>query len=122
MIVINYDDKEKVIKKYKQDLEKIKKHYQVNFDVQHLENNSIKLIDFTDLIYTEDLGKVFLSFNNITGKVDYSNYEFYDYDMFKKVSKKKINSELITKYKLHNIINDINRVNKEYRENLAKIT
>ena len=70
-------EKDKAKLKYKQSLELIKQHYDVEFDVYYFKNESIDKIKFSNLEFKTSAKNITMVYDNKIGKF---NYIFYDYD------------------------------------------
>ena len=91
-------DKDKANLRYKEKLNSIKQHYGVEFYVEHLNNNDIENIKFTNL-----------------------EYDFLDTRIVKNLKHKRFISELENKYKLNLLVGEIERANNDYIKELEEI-
>lgn len=118
-LIINEKDKVKL--KYKQKLNNIKQHYGVEFDVEHLKNDSVKSINFINLNYKNGFNNLCVTYDNLSKKMDYISYEFTDSRVVKNTKHKKIVPYLEKEYKLNLIVAEVNRLNEEYLREINEI-
>lgn len=118
-LVIAEKDKAKL--KYKQRMNDIKQHYGIEFDVIHYQDEKIKDINFVNLKYKDKIENISITYDNITKKIDYINYEFSDTKLVKNLNHKKMITFLEKEYKLKLVIDEMNRINIEYIQELAEI-
>ncbi len=114
-------EKDKAKLKYKQSLELIKQHYDVEFDVYYFKNESIDKIKFSNLEFKTSAKNITMVYDNKIGKF---NYIFYDYDnetSMKNLTDKKIIDGLNREKKLKLVVAEVKRLNEEYRKELTEI-
>ena len=114
-------EKDKAKLKYKQSLELIKQHYDVEFDVYYFKNESIDKIKFSNLEFKTSAKNITMFYDNKIGKF---NYIFYDYDnetSMKNLTDKKIIDGLNREKKLKLVVAEVKRLNEEYRKELTEI-
>lgn len=114
-------EKDKLTLIYKQKLNKVKQHYGIDFDVEHLKTNEVKEIIFVNLKYKNTFENLTLIYNLETKKYDFMSYEFMDVRHVKKVNHKKISSIVERDYKLKTLINEIQKINYEYKNDIFQL-
>ena len=114
-------DKDKAKLKYKQKLNSIKRHYGIEFDVEHLKNNEVENIRFINLKYKTGFNNVCVNYSPSNKKVSYVDYEFADTRIVKNTKHKKLVSDLEKDYKLNLVVGEIERANNEYIRELNEI-
>ncbi len=114
-------DKDKANLRYKEKLNLIKQHYGVEFYVEHLNNNDIENIKFTNLEYRNGYENIRVSYNPSNKKVCCIEYDFLDTRIVKNLKHKRFISELENKYKLNILVGEIERANNDYIKELEEI-
>lgn len=114
-------DKDKANLRYKEKLNSIKQHYGVEFYVEHLNNNDIENIKFTNLEYRNGYENICVSYNPSNKKICCIEYDFLDTRIVKNLKHKRFISELENKYKLNLLVGEIERTNNDYIKELEEI-
>lgn len=106
---------------YKHKLNDIKKHYNIEFDIEHGKDNNIKNITFVNLIYKSGLSDISIGYDATANKLNFIKYNILDSRVVKSLNHKKIIPTLEKQYKLKFVIAEINRINNEYIKKLNDI-
>lgn len=114
-------EKDKIELQYKQKINNIKKYYGVEFDVSHFKNGSIKDIRFANLKYRKNYNKISIIYDYKTDRVGLITYEFSDSNEVRKANHKLLLKDLDKEYKLHLIISEVRKVNREYVEEINEL-
>lgn len=96
---------------YKRSLNKIKDEYNIEFDIEHFQNELIKIIKFVDLNNKSDLKNLEIIYNNVSKKIDYISYDFTNGELLKRLDHRKIIPTLDKEFNLTKIIEKIVEVN-----------
>ena len=119
--------KDKLIEKseetetYNRQLTEIKKHYGIDFELNHLEDTQIKTIRFSNLKYKNCFTNATLTYDNSTNKFNNITYEFTDEKLINNLNRREMISDLSKQYKLDIVVKEINKVNFIYRDKLEQI-
>lgn len=115
------NEKDKVRKKYLEELELLKQSFGVEFLVSEFKNNDIDKIKFYNLKYKNSVKNVAIIYDN---KVKKFNYLSYDYDLEKDIkglTNFKIIDDINKQYKLKILVDEIEKVNENYKLKLLEI-
>lgn len=114
-------EKNKAKKKYLEKLELLKQSYGIEFKVDNFKNNDVNKIKFYNMNYRKSIKNVSIIYDN---KVCKFNYLSYDYDLerdIKGLNDYKVIEELNEEKKLKLIVDEIIRINNEYKIELIEI-
>ena len=115
------EEKDKLNLEYKQKLNNIKQHYNIEFEVDYFKNEEIKEIVFYDLCYKNILDNVSITYETRTKKMEYISFEYNDIRSIKALNHKKLIPTISKNYKLRMVVAEIERVNADYLYQLNEI-
>ena len=113
--------KDQIRKNYLEELELLKQYYGVEFDIDSLENEAINKIKFYKFDYKKSIKNVVLIYDNKTSNFNYISYEYDSEKDIKNLTNHKIIEDLNSQKKLEIIVNEINKINAEYRLKLQNL-
>jgi len=114
-------EKNKAKKKYLEKLELLKQSYGIEFKVDNFKNNDVNKIKFYNMNYRKSIKNVSIIYDNKIGKFNYLSYE-YDLERdIKGLTDYKVIEELNEEKKLKLIVDEIIRINNEYKIELIEI-
>lgn len=106
---------------YKRSLNKIKDEYNIEFDIEHFQNELIKIIKFVDLNNKSDLKNLEIIYNNVSKKIDYISYDFTNGELLKRLDHRKIIPTLDKEFNLTKIIEKIVEANLAFVRRMETI-
>ena len=115
------EEKDEKKEKYNQELNDIKNHYQVEFDVYYSKNNNVERIKFLNLSYKKKIENITLIYDNRIGKFNFLSYKLEQNFMTKNLIDKTIISTINKEKRLNLVIAEVLRLSKEYKQELEKI-
>lgn len=113
--------KNKIKLKYKQQLNDIKQHYGIEFDIEHFSNENLKSVVFYNLKYKNQFNNLSITYNYSTKNIDYISYEFSDSRMVKNANHRQILFYLDKEYKIKLLITEINHANEKYKKEIEEM-
>jgi len=114
-------EKNKAKKNYLEKLELLKQSYGIEFKVDNFKNNDVNKIKFYNMNYRKSIKNVSIIYDNKIGKFNYLSYE-YDLERdIKGLTDYKVIEELNEEKKLKLIVDEIIRINNEYKIELIEI-
>lgn len=114
-------EKNKAKRKYLEKLELLKQSYGVEFKVDSFKNNDINKIRFYNMNYQKSIKNVSMVYDNKYGKFNYLSYDYSDEKDAKKFSNHKIIEDLNREKKLKLLVDEILKLNNEYKQELIEI-
>ena len=115
------EEKDEKKEKYIQELNDIKNHYQVEFDVYYSKNNNVERIKFLNLTYKKKIENTTLIYDNRIGKFNFLSYKLEQNFTTKNLIDKTIISTINKEKRLNLVIAEVLRLSKEYKQELEKI-
>lgn len=115
------EEKDEKKEKYNQELNDIKNHYQVEFDVYYSKNNNVERIKFLNLTYKKKIENITLIYDNRIGKFNFLSYKLEQNFTTKNLIDKTIISTINKEKRLNLVIAEVLRLSKEYKQELEKI-
>ena len=115
------EEKDKKKEKYNQELNDIKNHYQVEFDVYYSKNNNVERIKFLNLTYKKKIENITLIYDNRIVKFNFLSYKIEQNFTTKNLIDKTIISTINKEKRLNLVIAEVLRLSKEYKQELEKI-
>ncbi len=112
-------EKKKLEEQYRQKEEKIKKHYNVEFEINYGNDEKIANINFLNLKYKEQINVLDLTYNK--KKIIFINYEFINPKDIKEIDYQKLLSYLHDKYQLHLVVAELYRLNEQFLKALQEL-
>lgn len=107
--------------RYKEQLELIKQHYGVEFDIEYFESQDLNKIRFYNLDYKTSAKNISMVYDNKLGKFNYIFYEYDSDSSMKDMSDKRLINGLYREKKLKLIVAEIARLNNDYQKELLEI-
>ena len=117
----NLEEKDEKKEKYNQELNDIKNHYQVEFDVYYSKNNNVERIKFLNLTYKKKIENITLIYDNRIGKFNFLSYKLEQNFTTKNLIDKTIISTINKEKRLNLVIAEVLRLSKEYKQEIEKI-
>ncbi len=114
-------EKNKAKKKYLEKLELLKQSYGVEFKVDSFKNNDINKIRFYNMNYQKSIKNVSIVYDNKYGKFNYLSYDYSVERDSKTLSNHKITEDLNREKKLKLLVDEILKLNIEYKQELLEI-
>ncbi len=114
-------EKNKVKKKYLEKLELLKQSYGVEFRIDSFKNNDINKIRFYNMNYQKSIKNVSMIYDNKYGKFNYLSYDYSIEKDSKTISNHKIIEDLNREKKLKLLVDEILKLNIEYKQELLEI-
>ncbi len=114
-------EKNKAKKKYLEKLELLKQSYGVEFKIDSFKNNDINKIRFYNMNYQKSIKNVSLVYDNKYGKFNYLSYDYGVEKDSKTLSNHKIIEDLNREKKLKLLVDEILKLNIEYKQELMEI-
>lgn len=114
-------EKDKLKNEYNLKLDSIKQHYGVEFTIYYFNDNNINKIRFYNLEYKETLKNINMVYDNKNRNI---NFIFYDYEKesdVKQLNEKNVINSISKNKQLKIVIEEIKRLNNEYRIGLEQI-
>lgn len=114
-------EKDKLKNEYNLKLDFIKQHYGVEFTIYYFNDNNINKIRFYNLEYKETLKNINMVYDNKNRNI---NFIFYDYEKesdVKQLNEKNVINSISKNKQLKIVIEEIKRLNNEYRIGLEQI-
>lgn len=114
-------EKDKLKNEYNLKLDSIKQHYGVEFIIYYFNDNNINKIRFYNLEYKETLKNINMVYDNKNRNI---NFIFYDYEKesdVKQLNEKNVINSISKNKQLKIVIEEIKRLNNEYRIGLEQI-
>lgn len=114
-------EKDDCKEEYNKKIGDIKVRNGINFSIDYLKDNKIDSIIFSDLEYQKKAKNISVFYNS-----EYNDFNAISYELYKNKTIKDINDvtlidKITNKYKLHQVINEIEVATNNYREQLKKI-
>lgn len=114
-------EKNKAKKKYLEKLELLKQSYGVEFKIDSFKNDDINKIRFYNMNYQKSIKNVSMVYDNKYGKFNYLSYDYSVERDSKTLSNHKIIEDLNREKKLKLLVDEILKVNIEYKQELMEI-
>lgn len=114
-------EKNKAKKKYLEKLELLKQSYGVEFKIDSFKNDDINKIRFYNMNYQKSIKNVSMVYDNKYGKFNYLSYDYSVERDSKTLSNYKIIEDLNREKKLKLLVDEILKVNIEYKQELMEI-
>ncbi len=114
-------EKNKVKRKYLEQLELLKQSYGVEFKIDSFKNNDINKIRFYNMNYQKSIKNVSIVYDNKYGKFNYLSYDYSVERDSKTLSNHKIIEDLNREKKLKLLVDEILKLNIEYKQELLEI-
>lgn len=114
-------EKDKLKNEYNLKLDSIKQHYEVEFTIYYFNDNNINKIRFYNLEYKETLKNINMVYDNKNRNI---NFIFYDYEKesdVKQLNERNVINSISKNKQLKIVIEEIKRLNNEYRIELEQI-
>ena len=114
-------EKDKLKNEYNLKLDSIKQHYGVEFTIYYFNDNNINKIRFYNLEYKETLKNINMVYDNKNRNI---NFIFYDYEKesdIKQLNERNVINSISKNKQLKIVIEEIKRLNNEYRIELEQI-
>ena len=114
-------EKDKLKTEYNLKLDSIQQHYGVEFTIYYFNDNNINKIRFYNLEYKETLKNINMVYDNKNRNI---NFIFYDYEKesdVKQLNEKNVINSISKNKQLKIVIEEIKRLNNEYRIGLEQI-
>lgn len=114
-------EKNKANKNYLEKLELLKQSYGVEFSINSLKNNDIDTITFYNMDYQKTFKNITMIYSNKYKKFNYLFYDCCHEKEDKILNIHKLMDTLNKEKKLNLLMDEIYRINNEYKQELTKI-
>ena len=114
-------EKDKLKNEYNLKLDSIKQHYGVEFTIYYFNDNNINKIRFYNLEYKETLKNINMVYDNKNRNIYFIFYDYEKESDVKQLNEKNVINSISKNKQLKIVIEEIKRLNNEYRIGLEQI-
>lgn len=114
-------EKNKAKKNYLEKLELLKQSYGVEFKIDNLKNNEVSKIKFYNIDYKKNIRDVTIIYDNKYSVFNTLIYTCDEKDYSNRLNNREIIKEITKAKKLKLLVDEIMRLNNEYRQELEKV-